>query len=142
MWGSRHCSHSCSQSISPTRSQQSGSVGLAACHHSVCSHATKGGEESSSKSEPSHIKEDAANKDENAEAHKHGAETASDGHMASDGKEELEHPPTQDTLAGISQVFGTHKDTDPKSHSREKIKSIWQKQCPKSLKEDSPQGIQ
>ena len=44
---------------------------------------------------------------------------------------------TQDTLAGISQVFSTHEDTDPESDPGEKIQSIHQKQCPKSSKEDS-----
>ena len=55
--------------------------------------------------------------------------------VASDGEE---HPYTQDTLTGISQVFGTHEDTDPESEPKEKIQSIQQKWHPKSLKEDSP----
>ena len=58
--------------------------------------------------------------------------------MASDGEEGQEHPHTQDTLTGISQVFGGHEDTDPESDLREKIQSSWQKQSPKSPKENSP----
>ena len=58
--------------------------------------------------------------------------------MASDGKEGQECPHTQDTLTGISQVFGEHEDTDPESEPEEKIQSIWQKWCPESPKEDSP----
>ena len=103
-------------------------------HHSVHFHATEGGEESSSESELSHNEEDTNSEDENAEADKGGAETSSDGQVASDGKEGQVHPQTQDTLTGVSQVFGTHEDTNPK----EKIQSVWHKQCQTSPKEDSP----
>ena len=113
-------------------------MGSVAGHHSVCSHATEGSQESSSKSELSHNKEDAPHEDENAEADKGEAETSSDGQVASDGKEGQEHPQTQDTLTGISQVFSTHKDTDPESDPGEKIQSIWQKWHQPSPKEDSP----
>ena len=133
--GSRHRSHSHAQSITPACRWQSGSVGLAAGHHSVHSHATEGGEVSSSKSILSRDKEDVTGEDENTEADKSGVETSSNGQVASDGEE---HPHTQDTLTGISQVFGTHEDTDPESKPEEKIQSIWQKWCPKSPKEDSP----
>ena len=113
-------------------------MGSAAGHHSVHSHATEGGQESSSKSELSHDEEDAPCEDENAKADKGKAETSSNGQVASDGKEGQEHPQTQDTLTGISQVFSTHEDTDPESDPWEKIPSIWQKQCQTSPKEDSP----
>ena len=76
--------------------------------------------------------------DGNAREDKGGIKTSSDGQVASDGEEGQEHPHTQDTLTGISQVFSGHKDTDPESDPREKIQSIQQKQCPKSPKEDSP----
>ena len=111
--GSRGWSCSRARSITPAHSQQSGSVGFAAGHHSVCSHATKGGEESSSESKLSHDKEDTTGEDENAEADKGGVETSSDGQVASDGEEGQVHPQTQDSLTGISQVFGTHEDTNP-----------------------------
>ena len=88
----------------------------AVSHHSICSHATEGGQESSSKSELSHDDEDAPHEDENTKADKGEAETSSDGQVASNGEEGQEHPQTQDTLTGISQVFGTHGDTDPESH--------------------------
>ena len=117
-WGSRGQSCSHAQSITPVYSRQSGSVGSAAGCHSVHSHATKGGEESSSESKLSHNEEDAAYEDENAEADKGGGETSSDGHVASDGKEGQERPQTQDTITGISQVFGTQEDTNPESNPR------------------------
>ena len=56
----------------------------------------------------------------------------------SDGEEGQEHPHTQDTRTGISQVFSGHENTDPESDPGEKIWSVWQKQHPKSPKEDSP----
>ena len=93
-------------------------------HHSVHSHATEGGEVPSSKFELSHDKEDVTGEDENAKADKGGAETSSDGQVASDGEEGQECPQTQDTLTGISQVFGGHEDTDPESNPREKTKPI------------------
>ena len=119
--GSRHRSRSHAQSITPAPSQQSGSVGSVARCHSVCSHATKGSEVSSSESELSRDEEDVADEDENAEADKGEVETSSDGQVASDGQE---CPQTQDTLTGISQVFDTHEDTNPESDPREKIQSI------------------
>ena len=76
--------------------------------------------------------------DENAMADKGEAETSSNSQAASDGEEGQEHPQTQDTLTGISQVFGTHEDTDPESNPEEKIQSIWRKQWQPSPKEDSP----
>ena len=79
----------------------------------------------SSKSELSHNEEDVAGEDENAKADKGGAETSSDGQVASDGEEGQECPQTQDTLTGISQVFSTHEDTDLESDPREKTQPIW-----------------
>ena len=100
-------------------------MGSAAGHHSVHSHATENGEVSSSESESSHDKGDGAAEHCNAEEDKVGIETSSDGQVVSDGKEGQEHPHTQDTLTGVSQVFGGHEDTDPESDPREKICSIW-----------------
>ena len=74
---------------------------------------------SRSKSELSHDEEDITGEDENAKADKGGVKTSSDGQVALYGKEGQEHPHTQDTLTGISQVFGTHEDTDPESKPRE-----------------------
>ena len=113
-------------------------MGLVAGHHSVRSHATKGSKVSSSESELSHDEEDITGEDENAEADKGGVKTSSDGQVASDGKEGQEHPHTQDTLTGISQVFGRHENTDSESDPGKKIQSTWQKWHPKSPKEDSP----
>ena len=105
----------------------SGSVDSAASHHSICSHTTEGGQESSSKSKLSHDEEDAPHGDENTEADKGEAETSSNGQVASDGKEGQECPQTRDTLTGISYVSGTHEDTNPESDSKEKTQSIQQK---------------
>ena len=113
-------------------------MGSAAGHHSVHSHAIKGGEVSSSESKLPHDEKDIAGKDENAEADKGMLETSSNGQVASDGKEGQECPHTQDTLTGISQVFSRDEDTNPESNPREKIQSIQQKWHPKSPKEDSP----
>ena len=136
--GSRGQSPSHAQSITPAHSQRSGSVGSVAGHHSVRSHATEGGEESSSESKLSHGEEDVTGEDETTEAGKGGVKTLSDGQVASDGEEGQECPQTQDTLTGVSQVFSRHEDTDPESDPGEKIQPIWQKQHPKSPKEDSP----
>ena len=92
-------------------------MGSAAGHHFVCSHAGE---------------------DDNAKEEKGGIKTSSDRQVASDGEEGQECPHTQDTLTGISQVFGRHEDMDPESDPGEKIQSIQQKWCPKSPKEDSP----
>ena len=94
-------------------------------HHSIHSNATQVGEKSSSKSDPSHIKEDAAAEGEGAEADKHGTETVSDDHAASDGEEEQKHP--QDTLTSVSQILGTHEDTNSESNPGEKVQSIQKK---------------
>ena len=123
--GSRCQFHSRTRSITHACGQRSGSVGSAAGHHSVCSHITEGSEVSSSESELSHNEEeDVTGEDKNAEADKGGAKTSSDGQVASDGEEGQECPQTQDTLTGISQVFGTHEDTDPESDPREKVQPI------------------
>ena len=93
---------------------------------------------SSSKSELSHDEEDVTGEDENAKADKGGVKTSSDSQVASHGKEGQECPQNQDALTGVSQVFGTHKDTDPESDPGEKVQPVWQKRRPKSPKEDSP----
>ena len=113
-------------------------MGSVAGHHSIHSHATKDGEVLSSESESSHDEGDGAREDDNAKDDKGRIETSSDGQVASDGEEGQEHPHTQDTLTGISQVFSGHEDTDPESDPREKIQYIWQKWHPKSPKEDNP----
>ena len=113
-------------------------MGSVVGHHSVCSQVTEGGQESSSESELSHDEEDGPHEDENAEADKGEAETSSNGQAASNGKERQEHPQTQDTLTGISQVFGMHEDTDSESDPKEKTQSIWQKWHQPSPKEDTP----
>ena len=99
-------------------------MGSSAGCHSVHSHATEDGEVLSSESESSHDEGDGAGEDDNAEEDKGRIKTSSDGQVASDGKEGQEHPHTQDTLTGISQVFVGQEDTDPESDPGEKIQSI------------------
>ena len=113
-------------------------MGSVAGHHSIHSHATEDDEVLSSESESSHDEGDGAGEDDNAKEDKGGIETSSDGQVVSDGEEGQECPHTQDTLTGVSQVFSGHKDTDPELDPGEKIQSVWQKQCPKNPKEDSP----
>ena len=57
--------------------------------------------------------------------------------MVSDGKEGQGCPQIQNTLTGVSHVFGTHEETDAESDPGEKIQSIWRKQCQPSPKEDT-----
>ena len=97
-------------------------MGSAAGHHSIDSHATEDSEVLSSESESS---QDGTEEDDNTEEDKGGIETSSDGQVVSDGEEGQECPHTQDTLTGISQVFGEHEDTDPESDPGAKIQSIW-----------------
>ena len=59
LWGSRDRSRRHAQSITSAHRRRSGSVDSMAGHHSVCSHATEGSQESSSKSKLSHDEEDA-----------------------------------------------------------------------------------
>ena len=86
-------------------------MGSATGCHSIHSHATEGGEVSSSESKSSHDEGDGVAEDGNAGEDKGEIKTSSDGQVGSDGKEGPELPHTQDTLVGISQVFGGHKDT-------------------------------
>ena len=58
--------------------------------------------------------------------------------MASDGEEGQGCPPIQDTLTGISYIFGTHKDSDSETNPREKIRSSRWKHCQPSPKENIP----
>ena len=99
-------------------------MGSVAGHHSIHSHATEDDEVSSSKSKSFHDEGDGTEEDDNAKEDKGRIEASSDGQVVSDGEEGQEHPHTQDTLTGISQVFGEHEDTDPESEPGEKIQSV------------------
>ena len=66
------------------------------------------------------------------------AEVLSDGQAASDGYEGRGHAPIQNTLTGVSQIFGTHEETDAESDTEEKIQSAQQKWHQPSPKEDMP----
>ena len=76
--------------------------------------------------------------EDNAKEGKGRIETSSDEQEASDGEEQQDGPHTQDTLTGVSQLFGEHEDTEAKSDSREKVQTVWQRLCKDSPKEDSP----
>ena len=84
------------------------------------------------------MEEDAHHQDEYEEARKGKAEVLSDGQAASDGDEGQDHSPTQNTLSGVSHIFGMHEETDAESDKEEKIQSIWQKWHQPSPKEDMP----
>ena len=116
--GSRAQSHSHAQSITSHRSWQSGSAQ---------SQVTDDGQETSSESKPSHEEEDAPCEDEDVEVGKGDAEVLSDGQAASDGKEGQGCIQIQNTLTGVSHVFGTHEETDAESDTDEKIQSVWWK---------------
>ena len=129
LWGSRDQSCSHAQSIASFRSQQSGSAQ---------SQATDDSQETSSESELSHEEEDAPCEDEDLEAGKGEVEVLSDGQVTSNGEEGPGCPQIQNTLTGISHIFGTHEQTDAESNPREKIQFIWQKQHQSSPKGGTP----
>ena len=62
----------------------------------------------------------------------------SDGQAASNGKEGQRCPQIQDTLTGISHIFGTHMETDAEFDPEEKIQFTRQKWQQPSPKEGMP----
>ena len=66
------------------------------------------------------------------------AEVLSDSQAASDGDEGQGCAQIQNTLPGVSHIFGMHKETDTESNTEEKIQSTWQKWHQPSPKEDMP----
>ena len=76
---------------------------------------------SSSESDSSQGEGDSDEEEDNTKAGKSGIETSSNEQEASNGEGQQGHPHTQDTLTGVSQLFGEHEDTNPKSDSREKV---------------------
>ena len=75
---------------------------------------------SSSESDSSQGEGVSAEEEDNAEAGKSGIKTSRDEQEASEGEDQQEHPHTQDTLTGVSELFGEHEDTNPESDSRRK----------------------
>ena len=110
-----------------------------ASHHSICSHATEDNEVSSSESESSQDEGDGTEEEDNTTEDKGRIKTSSDGQEASEGEDQQEHPHTQDTLTGVSQLFGEHEDTDQESDTGKKVQSVRQKWRQERPKEDSPQ---
>ena len=113
-------------------------MGSVAGCHSIHSQATENGKMSSSESDSSQDEGVSAEEEDNAEAGKSRIETSSNEQEASDGEDQQECLHTQDTLTGVSQLFGKHEDTDPRSNSGEKVQTAQQKQHKDSPKEDSP----
>ena len=100
--GPRAQLHSRARSITSHRSWQSGSAQ---------SQVTDDSQETSSESEPSHKEEeDAPCEDEDAGVGKGDVDVLSDGQVASNGDEGQGHAQIQNTLTGVSHVFGTHRD--------------------------------
>ena len=81
--------------------------------------------------------EDSPHEDEYAEAHKGEAEVLSNGQVTSYGDKGQDHSPIQNTLSGVSHVFGMHEETDAEC-DKEKIQSAQWKRCQPSPKEDMP----
>ena len=107
--GSRRLSRSRARSVTPAHSWRMGSAGSVASHHSVHSHATEDAEVSSSESDSSQDEGDSTEEEDNAEEDNCGVETSCDGQEASNGEDWQECPHTQDTLIGVSQLFGKHR---------------------------------
>ena len=93
------------------------------------------GESASSQGEGSSSEEE-----DNAKADKGKTETSSNKQEACESEDKQEHPHTQDTLTGVSQLLGKHKDTDPKSDSEEKVQTTWKRQHKDSPKNDSSES--
>ena len=72
------------------------------------------------------------------EVSKGDTEVLSDGQVASNGNEAERSAQIQNTLSGVSHIFGTHEETDAESNTEEKIQSVWWKRHPPSSKEDMP----
>ena len=72
------------------------------------------------------------------EVSKGDAEVLSDGQVATDGNKGQGCAPIQNTLTGVSHIFGMHEETDTESDIDEKIQSIWREQQQFSPKEDTP----
>ena len=106
--------------------------------HLLHSQATENGEVSSNESGSSQDEGVSPEEEDNAKAGKSGIETSSNEQEASNGEDQQECLHTQDTLTSVSQLFGEHEDTNPKSDSGEKVQTTWQKQHKDSPKEDSP----
>ena len=107
-------------------------------HTAAGDQVTDNGQETSSESEPSHEEEDAPCEEEDVEASKGDAEVLSDGQVASNGNEGQRHAHIQNTLTGVSHVFGMHEETDAESGTEEQIQSIQQEWHQPSPKEDTP----
>ena len=65
-------------------------------------------------------------------------EVLSDDQTASDGDKGQDRSPIQNTLSGVSHIFGMHEETDAESDKGEKIQSTQQKRHQPSPKEDTP----
>ena len=107
--------HSHSRSITSHRSQRLGSTQ---------SRTTKDDKESISRSEPSHMEEDAPHDDEYMEICGGDAEVLSNGQAASNGDEGPGHSPIRNTLSGVSHIFGTHEEMDVESDHEEKTPPV------------------
>ena len=83
------------------------------------------------------MEEDAPHDDEYTEIHGSNTEVLSDGQVTSNGNEGPGRSPIQNTLSGVSHIFGAHKETDIESDLEEKTPPTQQKQCQPIPKEDT-----
>ena len=81
------------------------------------------------------MKEDAPHNDEYMEICGDDAAVLSDGQAASDGDEGPGCSPIQNTLSGVSHIFGVHEEIGVDSDNEGKTPQAWQKQCQPSPKE-------
>ena len=99
---------------------------------------TNNGWETSSESKTSHKEENAPSENENVEIHEDNAEVLRNDQVGSDGDKGQDHSLIQNTLSGVSHIFGMHEETDKESNKEEKIPStLWKRHQP-SPKEDTP----
>ena len=94
--------------------------------------------ESSSQSDSFQGEESHAEEEDNTEVGRSEIKTSSDKQDVSEGEDKQECPHTQDTPTSVSQLFGEHEDTDPKSDSGDKVQATRQRQHKNSPQEGSP----
>ena len=83
------------------------------------------------------MEEDAPREDEYAEVREDDAEVLSDDQVGSDGDEGLGCSPIQNTLSGVSHIFGMHEETDVESDHEEKVQPAQLRQRQPSPMESS-----
>ena len=84
------------------------------------------------------MEEDAPCEDEYTEVREDDAEVLSDDQEGSNGDEGLGRSPIQNTLSGVSHIFGVHEETDVESDHEEKVQPAQLRRRQPSPMEDMP----